>query len=59
MFFWIDAIVMKIQYGERTSMCEILKNKTSDQQFEYFIQEAKNHNVYEYGSFYLRNDTFP
>lgn len=38
MFFWIDAIVMKIQYGERTTMCKTLKSLSADQQFEYFVQ---------------------
>jgi len=59
MFFWIDAIVMKIQYGERTTFCEALKNKSTDDQFNYLVEVVKNHQVYEYGSFYLKNDTYP
>jgi len=30
LFFWNDAMVMKIQYGQRVSFCEALKNKTLD-----------------------------
>ena len=37
MFFWIDSIVMKIQYGERTTMCEKLKGMSKEGQFEYFV----------------------
>lgn len=28
LFFWNDAIVMQVQYGSRTSMCNSLKDKT-------------------------------
>lgn len=30
LFYWIDSIVGQIQYGQRTTLCNNLKNKTSD-----------------------------
>jgi hypothetical protein len=59
LFFWIDAIVMKIQYGQRTTFCAKLKTLSSEDQFNYIVSEAKKHQVYEYGSYYLKNDTMP
>lgn len=58
MFFWIDSIVQVIQYGQRTILCENVKNKTSDQQFAYLVETVKSSEVYEYGSYYLKNVTF-
>ena len=59
LFFWIDAIVMKIQYGQRTTFCEKLKTLSPQDQFNYIVAEANKHQVYEYGSYYLKNDTIP
>lgn len=39
-------------------MCNDIKDKSTDEQFEYFLQNAKTESVYEYGSFYLKNETF-
>lgn len=58
MFFWIDSIVDKIQYGQRTKLCNDLKGKSLDDQFTYFIGLAKANDVAEYGSYYLKNETF-
>ncbi len=58
MFFWIDSIVDKIQYGQRTKLCGDLKLKSQDEQFAYFVDLAKKNTVQEYGSFYLKNETF-
>lgn len=33
LFFWADAIVLTIQYGGRTSICQNLSGKNADQQF--------------------------
>lgn len=30
LFYWIDSIVGQIQYGQRTTLCNNLKNKTAD-----------------------------
>lgn len=37
LFFWVDSIVGKIQYGERTQLCESLKGKNADEQMAFFI----------------------
>jgi hypothetical protein len=58
LFFWVDSIVGLIQYGQRTTLCNNLKGKTADQQHQYFISNAHNNDVYEYGSYYLKNATF-
>jgi hypothetical protein len=55
LFFWIDSIVDKIQYGKRTQLCNDLKLKSLDEQFAYFVQLAKANDVSEYGSYYLKN----
>lgn len=57
LFYWIDSIVDKIQYGSRTKLCNDLKGKSADDHFNYFIQLAKANNPAEYGSFYLKNET--
>jgi hypothetical protein len=55
LFFWIDSIVDKIQYGQRTKLCNDLKSKSQDDQFAYFVGLAKANDVSEYGSYYLKN----
>jgi len=55
MFYWADAIVLTIQYGGRTSICNKLSGKVDDDQFEIVIENAKHYPVYEYGSYYLKN----
>ncbi len=37
LFFWIDSIVEKIQYGSRTQLCDSLKGKSADDQLKIFI----------------------
>lgn len=37
LFYWADAIVLTIQYGGRTDICNKLKDKTSEQQFTVLI----------------------
>ena len=59
LFYWIDSVVGLIQYGERTNLCESLKGKSADDQFNLLVDNAKKTNdVYEYGSYYLKNITF-
>jgi pimeloyl-ACP methyl ester carboxylesterase len=58
LFFWIDSIVGEIQYGKRTKLCDDLKSKSQDDQFTYFVNLAKGNDPYEYGSYYLKNETF-
>lgn len=41
LFYWIDSIVGQIQYGQRTTLCNNLKNKTADEQFAFFVKNAK------------------
>lgn len=33
LFYWSDALVFQIQYGNRVSFCNSLKNKTLEEQF--------------------------
>ena len=40
MFFWADFLVLQVQYGSRTEVCNNLKNKTVDQQFDYLFELA-------------------
>jgi hypothetical protein len=58
LFFWIDSIVGQIQYGKRSNMCNVLKLKSLVDQFAYFVDLAKQNTVYEYGSYYLKNESF-
>lgn len=58
LFFWIDSIVGQVQYGQRSKMCNALKLKSLDDQFAYFVDLAKENTVYEYGSYYLKNESF-
>ena len=58
LFFWSDAIVEKIQYGSRTQLCDTVKGKSADDLLKIFIEIVKTNSVYEYGSFYLKNDTY-
>jgi hypothetical protein len=37
LFFWTDSIVMKIQYGQRTTFCAKLKTLSPDDQFNYLV----------------------
>lgn len=39
-------------------MCTDIKLKTQDEQFAYFVDLAKANTVEEYGSYYLKNETF-
>ena len=57
MFFWVDSIVGTIQYGQRVQLCDNLKGKSEEQQMQYFISLAKDNDVYEYGAYFLKNDT--
>lgn len=58
LFFWIDSIVEKIQYGSRTSLCDSLKGKSQDDQLKIFIGLAKANDVHGYGGYYLKNGTY-
>ena len=58
LFFWSDAIVEKIQYGSRTQLCDSVKDKSADDLMKIFISIVHQNSVYEYGSFYLKNDTY-
>lgn len=58
LFFWIDSIVDKIQYGSRTKLCDSLKGKSADDQLKVFIEIVKSNDVHEYGSYYLKNGTY-
>lgn len=58
LFFWIDSIVDKIQYGSRTTLCDSLKGKSSDDQLKVFIEIVKGNDVHEYGGYYLKNGTY-
>ena len=58
LFFWSDAIVEKIQYGSRTQLCDNVKGKSADDLLKYFIAIVKENSVTEYGSYYLKNDTY-
>jgi len=55
LFFWADAIVLTVQYGGRTEICNKLQGKSEGEQFEIIKQNAKNFEVYEYSSYWLRN----
>lgn len=57
LFFWVDSIVGLIQYGQRTNLCNNLKGKNAEQQHAYFVANAQSNDVYEYGSYYLKNVT--
>ena len=49
---------MQIQYGNRVQFCKDLKPLSSDDQFNYIVENiVSNHPVYEYGSYYLSNVT--
>jgi len=37
LFFWADAIVLTIQYGGREDLCNSLKGRTFDQQFQILV----------------------
>ena len=58
LFYWADAIVLTIQYGGRTMICGKMEDQTPDDQFKIIIENAKNFDVYEYGSYYLRDEQF-
>lgn len=58
LFFWVDSIVGLVQYGKRTNLCNDLKGKSEEQQFDYLVKNAISNDVYEYGSYYLKNVTF-
>lgn len=58
LFFWIDSIVDKIQYGSRTQLCDSLKGKSADDQMKVFISIVQSNDVHEYGSYYLKNSTY-
>jgi hypothetical protein len=58
LFFWIDSIVEKIQYGSRTTLCDSLKGKSADDQLKIFIELAKANDVHGYGGYYLKNATY-
>lgn len=40
LFFFTDAIVLKIQYGGRTKLCNDLKGKTIEENIDYFVDRA-------------------
>ena len=39
-------------------ICNKLSGQTPDDQFKIIIQNAKNFDVYEYGSYFLRDEEF-
>lgn len=58
LFYWSDVTVELIQYGKRTQLCDSLKGKTTDQQFNYVKALALESDPSDYGSYYLSNATF-
>lgn len=58
MFFWADVTVEEIQYGSREELCKNLKGKSLDKQFEEVKKLALKADPRDYGSYYLRNETF-
>ena len=57
LFFWADTNVLTVQYGGRTATCEQLAGKGEEQQFQIMLANAKQYEVYEYSSYWLRNET--
>lgn len=55
LFYWSDAIVFQIQYGNRVNFCESLKDKTVDQQFNIIKDIVVKVTPVDYGAFYLKN----
>lgn len=58
LFFFADIFVELVQYGKRKYLCEILYNKTINEQ----MNEIRNYSLVNappqsYGSYYLRNET--
>lgn len=47
-----------IQYGKRTQLCEGLKSKSFEQQFNYVKALALESDPRDYGSYYLSNATY-
>ncbi len=45
LFFWVDSIVGEIQYGSRTTLCNNLKGKSSDDQMKVIIDIVKSNGV--------------
>jgi len=39
-------------------MCGAIKDKTQDEQFTYFLNYVNQSSAYEYGAYYLKNETF-
>lgn len=49
--------MLTVQYGGRTSICDALVGKSEEQQFEVMVSNAQQYEVYEYSSYWLRNET--
>lgn len=49
-----------VQYGKRTYLCELLKGKTTQEQMDAVVSYVLENDVtpYEYGSYYLKDDTY-
>ncbi|CAD8104352.1 unnamed protein product [Paramecium primaurelia] len=59
LFYFTDAIILKVQYGGRSRLCNDLKGKTINEQMDYFIERALiEDNPQSYGSYYLKDDVY-
>jgi len=58
LFYLADIFVLMVQYGKRTMLCDMMKGKTLAEQFTAIKDYAnKNNRPYEYGTYYLKNQT--
>lgn len=59
LFMFADVFVELVQYGKRTGLCDLLADKSLDDQMETVANYTRqNVDIREYGSYYLRNDTY-
>jgi hypothetical protein len=43
MFFWADSIVLTIQYGGRTELCQKIEGKSDIEILSVLVENAKNY----------------
>ena len=53
MFYWSDAIVFQIQYGNRSQFCSSLHGKTLTQMLEIVEALVMKVSPKDYGAYYL------
>jgi len=59
MFYWSDVLVFQIQYGNRSTFCNSLKNKTLQQMLDSIVTPLMLRvSPVDYGAYYLSNPQF-